>query len=1176
MDSELRSSPTMRPASPTNQPPQIRSRITVVCAECKRLKLKCDRRTPCSSCTKRDTVQRCIYSPAAAEKVDLHSLNNRLIQVEATLAQMTSGQFMSSYPPSAAVPQPSAASSSSSSATTTIPPVVSPNSILSFPLEDVVSAFLEDLELEVSLPCSSIDSRASSWSHPLTRTSTSAVKAEPLSGPISLDFPMDVSERRDDGSSGPSTSSPSFILPSLNIYYSNSPSHGPSSTQRPYLSPSLLSLLPPSASSQKTTITSPFTLQNLLHLAENKVVHTHPSLNWNQFRARAMKMLSVEDNSKEKRAREILFEHGRQAPQTGPETNKDREGIPFFAAVCAALALGTTELRDSNSYSENGRNHEGDFMVVDPVASSSRRAKTRAPPFPSDGALTPIADPAYWYALSVQALSVYEGSSSPTNNDGGSTDYDLDYLVACLLQVVFLVKGGSRSGLTEPTTADKKIKGKASIGVNGGVEGIVFPLVGKIVNIARQIGLTRDPDELTESGIGSTRKSRSRVNHSDTGKPSLFEAEMMRRVWWDVFYYDTFISDAMGHPPLIPEDSFSTRYPNTNVDDRTFKPSSSRIPIPRTEDSSGYMKDGMQYYEVKCRLAQLVRDTKKRMQNPDPLPGQPYRFGQSSTTQNGCNYTIDQAASIETEVQRWLEKLPVCFRLDMSGSSTELDVGTDPVLVAQRCELAIAAYKLIMKGYMPFLQKGDTPAPHQASLGAVNAAHVIIRASRLLQILWNTTRSGREGKLPSLSPATFDLYPLSRTIFDAAVVCGHASIKQPATMWARTAAEQLDIALDVLRDGNIWTGTGGLGLGCDVVEQVDAIRVVECIQTKLQNLGSPKINGHLKRKHDDVEAEPSEVQLTSTSEHRFERTDSPQYQSPTYSPVPPSHQPNFASFLREDECPPPSREKDKKAKKGSYPAVGIRVRTSKEGSSPLARRKSSPVLTEALTSSPQPNLSRPPTSSAEERRRAPFPPETSSTGALSHENYRSRSSSINQPPQIPLQRLQLTQSPVYHSPHTEMYNNGQQENYTNSYEYHNQYRSDAVHPEYSDPVSPFASTTTSSGPLSTASSPYTTGNNISTSTYAAVTVQAAQGFNRPSQEYYAYDSGYDNSNLAMDMSIGQTVEQQHSSASIEYHESMYDVKPAMDSLESGARDMAYPLQQRPEQWPTQDYWYPPS
>ncbi|CAK5263498.1 unnamed protein product, partial [Mycena citricolor] len=66
-------------------PPQVRSRITVVCAECKRLKLKCDRKAPCSSCEKRATVARCIYSPAAAEKVDLHSLNNRLLTVEEAL-----------------------------------------------------------------------------------------------------------------------------------------------------------------------------------------------------------------------------------------------------------------------------------------------------------------------------------------------------------------------------------------------------------------------------------------------------------------------------------------------------------------------------------------------------------------------------------------------------------------------------------------------------------------------------------------------------------------------------------------------------------------------------------------------------------------------------------------------------------------------------------------------------------------------------------------------------------------------------------------------------------------------------------------------------------------------------------------------------------------------------------
>ncbi|KAJ7507337.1 hypothetical protein B0H11DRAFT_1705930, partial [Mycena galericulata] len=89
MDSDAPPTPTTPALSTTHShPPQVRSRITVVCAECKRLKLKCDRRTPCASCVKRDTVVRCVYSPAAAEKVDLHSLNNRLIQVEALLAQL--------------------------------------------------------------------------------------------------------------------------------------------------------------------------------------------------------------------------------------------------------------------------------------------------------------------------------------------------------------------------------------------------------------------------------------------------------------------------------------------------------------------------------------------------------------------------------------------------------------------------------------------------------------------------------------------------------------------------------------------------------------------------------------------------------------------------------------------------------------------------------------------------------------------------------------------------------------------------------------------------------------------------------------------------------------------------------------------------------------------------------
>lgn len=57
----------------------------------------------------------------------------------------------------------------------------------------------------------------------------------------------------------------------------------------------------------------------------------------------------------------------------------------------------------------------------------------------------------------------------------------------------------------------------------------------------------------------------------------------------------------MGHPPLIPDNSFSTKFAVVEVDDKAFGPLSRRIPVPKLEDSTGYMKDGIQYFEVKCR-----------------------------------------------------------------------------------------------------------------------------------------------------------------------------------------------------------------------------------------------------------------------------------------------------------------------------------------------------------------------------------------------------------------------------------------------------------------------------------------------------------------------------------------------------------------------------------------------
>ncbi|KZT60015.1 hypothetical protein CALCODRAFT_414223, partial [Calocera cornea HHB12733] len=62
-------------------------------SQCKRLKLRCDRRTPCGSCVKRDTVPRCQYTAAATEKVDVQSLHNRVLTLESKLGKLTTEGF---------------------------------------------------------------------------------------------------------------------------------------------------------------------------------------------------------------------------------------------------------------------------------------------------------------------------------------------------------------------------------------------------------------------------------------------------------------------------------------------------------------------------------------------------------------------------------------------------------------------------------------------------------------------------------------------------------------------------------------------------------------------------------------------------------------------------------------------------------------------------------------------------------------------------------------------------------------------------------------------------------------------------------------------------------------------------------------------------------------------------
>ena len=211
---------------------------------------------------------------------------------------------------------------------------------------------------------------------------------------------------------------------------------------------------------------SPATVRSRYLSFFGEAVRLHPTVNVRHFERRIEAMLSWGEASSESRskadlAKELFFTQGPPPVKKSGGAAKDRASAPtptlsFFSAACAAFALGALISRDSNATSG------------------------------ADGETGPRNTPAGLFALSEQALSFFERTNS----------YDIDSLVAMLLQILYLLHDGHMN-VAQP----------------------VLPLMGKAVNVARMMGLAIDPDEFP-------------------GSYSLFDAETRRRVWWDVYYYD--------------------------------------------------------------------------------------------------------------------------------------------------------------------------------------------------------------------------------------------------------------------------------------------------------------------------------------------------------------------------------------------------------------------------------------------------------------------------------------------------------------------------------------------------------------------------------------------------------------------------------------------------------------
>lgn len=425
-------------------------------SQCKRLKLKCDRRTPCSSCLKRDTVTRCVYSQAAAEKIDVQSIHNRTLVLEGVIAKLLEappGATLQSVLHSighsapyggAAFPgtgsTPAAAAVGSGMAAAIVPSISNDRALIAtgasgssvvISLDDVTSIWLAEFE---DVLHGQIDPSTGNSSAP-------RVKVEPT--PVVLSAPAPFAS--------PSVSSisslPRFVppipyskfLPSPepvgDTHVTNGtdlfPSVGTSAPEPlPQVTPELLKHLPPKERRadilrclEETMVLHPcFHVGHWLKRVEAMIAWGEGgSINASPVQVAA----STATNMREL-ARDVFYG---APPSKRAKAPQPKPTLSFFASACVGLALGALVSSKGSPESPGpdrspASHYSGSGAGSRPGTSSSSGMKVQDEPSEAERC-----SHAALFALSEQALGLAERTAA----------YDVDAVVAMLLQVLYLL-----------------------------------------------------------------------------------------------------------------------------------------------------------------------------------------------------------------------------------------------------------------------------------------------------------------------------------------------------------------------------------------------------------------------------------------------------------------------------------------------------------------------------------------------------------------------------------------------------------------------------------------------------------------------------------------------------------------------------------------------------------------
>lgn len=273
--------------------------------------------------------------------------------------------------------------------------------------------------------------------------------------------PSAPSIKQEDGVTSTPQSTPSLrsdslptplLTPSPSLYYPNSPTpHTP-----PLISASLVLLLSPP--------TQPNITSRRLNALES-LLALHPFLVGAGWKARVesgmkwAREMGVEEEwgaeslTSPRRAREILYGGVSKRKESGGGED-GRPSVSFYACMAGALALGALvdrELHSSSTHNHTSSEESSTSSTTLPPpkkltpTSSSSSSRTKRPPIHTPDSRPPhsTASPSVLFAISEQALDIYERSAG---KGGGRGCYDLDYVRALILRGLWMIYGGGEGG----------------------------------------------------------------------------------------------------------------------------------------------------------------------------------------------------------------------------------------------------------------------------------------------------------------------------------------------------------------------------------------------------------------------------------------------------------------------------------------------------------------------------------------------------------------------------------------------------------------------------------------------------------------------------------------------------------------------------------------------------------